>query len=195
MTSEARLVDIPGVAAFEIAPHSCFACGTLNTQGIGLTLHVEQDRSWTEVTLAQHFQGWDGIAHGGIVSTILDEVMAWSLAASDDWGVTARMNVVFRKPVPLGKPLRADGWITGRRRRIIDTAARICDATSGTEYATATGTYMAADAGRKAEIRARYGFRRIDSRTGARHGRQEATGASSHDAKVTAGSPGHVDKA
>ena len=190
------MIELPGGTSFEIAPHSCFACGTLNTQGMGLTLHVEQDRSWTEVTLGQHFQGWDGIAHGGIVSTILDEVMAWSLAASDDWGVTARMNVEFRKPVPLGKPLRADGWITGRRRRIIDTAARICDASGGIEYATATGTYVAADAGRKAEIRARYGFRRIDSKTNTRHGPLEATeGASSHDARVTDDSPGHVDRA
>lgn len=159
MTSDARVIDVPGVARFEVAPHHCFACGTLNAQGMGLVLHVEPNRSWTDVTLEPRFQGWDGIAHGGILATILDEVMAWSLAGTDNWGVTGRMSIDFRKPVPLETPLRAEGWITEQRRRIINTAGRIVDATSGVEYARSTGVYVAADERRKAELRARYGFR------------------------------------
>jgi acyl-coenzyme A thioesterase PaaI-like protein len=159
LTSDTRVIDVPGVARFEVAPHRCFACGTLNAHGMGLELHVEADRAWTELILGDRFQGWDGIAHGGIICTVLDEVMAWSLAGRDDWGVTARMQVVFRKPVPLGMPLRAEGWITRARRRIVETQARIVGAADGTEYATATGTYVAADEERKAELRSRYGLR------------------------------------
>ena len=158
MTSEVRVVDVPGVARFEVAPHHCFACGTLNTHGMGLLLHVEPDRAWTEFALEPRFQGWDGIAHGGILCTVLDEVMAWSLAGADNWGVTARLSVDFRKPVTLEKPLRADGWITRVRRRIIDTEGRIADPATGQVLATATGVYVAADEDRKAELRARYGF-------------------------------------
>jgi acyl-coenzyme A thioesterase PaaI-like protein len=158
LTSDARVIDVPGVARFEVAPHHCFACGTLNTHGMGLALHVEPDRAWTELTLEPRFQGWDGIAHGGILATVLDEVMAWSLAGADNWGVTARMSIEFRKPVPLETPLRAEGWITEQRRRVIDTAGHIVDATSGVEYARATGVYVAADEARKAELRARYNF-------------------------------------
>jgi acyl-coenzyme A thioesterase PaaI-like protein len=156
LTSDARVIEIPGVARLEVAPHRCFACGTLNLEGMGLVLHLEPQRSWTELSLEDRFQGWDGIAHGGIVCTILDEVMAWSLASTDDWGVTARMQVEFRKPVPLGTPLRADGWITSRRRRIIDTEARITGVADDVELARATGVYVAADAARKAELQARY---------------------------------------
>jgi acyl-coenzyme A thioesterase PaaI-like protein len=159
LTSDVRVIDVPGVARFEVAPHHCFACGTLNTAGVGLVLHVEADRAWTELELAPRFQGWDGIAHGGILCTILDEVMAWSLAGADNWGMTARMQVEFRKPVPLEHPLRAEGWITRSRRRLIDTKGRIVDLASGQELATSTGLYIAADEGRKAELRARYGFR------------------------------------
>lgn len=159
MTSDARVIELPGVARFEVAPHHCFACGSLNTHGMGLVLHVERDRAWVDLSLEPRFQGWDGIAHGGILCTILDEVMAWSLAGSDNWGVTARMNIAFRKPVPLETPLRAEGWITEHRRRVIETMGRIVDPVTGTEYATATGTYVAADEQRKAELRARYGFR------------------------------------
>lgn len=143
----------------EVAPHHCFACGSLNEHGIHLDLHVDGDRCWTEVVLADRFQGWDGIAHGGIICTILDEVMAWSLAATDNWGLTARLNVEFKRPVRLGVPIRGEGWITTVRRRIVETAARIVDPATGELLATATATYVAADATRKAELQARYRFR------------------------------------
>jgi acyl-coenzyme A thioesterase PaaI-like protein len=149
-------------AALEFAPHNCFACGTLNTGGLQLTLHLEERRSWTALELDRRFEGWEGMAHGGIVCTILDEVMAWALVAEDNWGVTARMQVEFHKPVPIARPLRAEGWITRVRRRIVDTEARLVDAETGVELATATGTYVAADEARKQELRARYGVRAAD---------------------------------
>jgi acyl-coenzyme A thioesterase PaaI-like protein len=147
---------------FEFAEHNCFACGTLNAHGLRLDLHLAPERCWTELELDPRFQGWDEIAHGGIVATILDEVMAWSLVATDNWGVTARLNVAFRRPVALAMPIRAEGWITQSRRRLVETAARIVDLGTGTELTAATGLYVAADAARKAELQARYGFRRLD---------------------------------
>jgi acyl-coenzyme A thioesterase PaaI-like protein len=160
--AEARIIDVPGIPRFEIAPHHCFACGTLNTHGIGLLLHVERGRSWVELPLEPRFQGWDGIAHGGIIATIVDEVMAWALVGEDDWGLTARLAVDFKKPVSVGQRIRADGWITRSRRRIVDTEARVTDATTGELLATGTGVYMAADEARKGELRARYRWRPLD---------------------------------
>jgi acyl-coenzyme A thioesterase PaaI-like protein len=159
LTSEARTAEVIGDLPFEIAPHRCFACGSLNRDGLGLVIHVEAQRAWIETRLDPRFQGWDGIAHGGIVATILDEVMAWSLAAEDTWGVTARMAIHFRRPVPLDSPIRADGWIVRSRRRLQDTAARLVDVTTGVELATATGLYVSADEARKAELRERYAVR------------------------------------
>ena len=167
MTSEVAGPVEPTIAAeefrFEFAAHNCFACGTLNTNGLALVLHLEHRRSWTELTLDRRFEGWEGIAHGGIVSTILDEVMAWSLVASDNWGVTARLAVDFRRPVPIDDAIRAEGWITRSRRRVVDTSARLIEIESGLELATATGVYVAADAARKRELQDRYGFRRLDA--------------------------------
>jgi uncharacterized protein (TIGR00369 family) len=155
-----RVVSVPGTGlTIEVAPHHCFACGALNEHGIHLDLHVDGDRCWTELALPERFQGWDGIAHGGIICTILDEVMAWSLAATDNWGLTARLNVAFKRPVRLGVPIRAEGWVTSIRRRLVETAARIVDPASGEVLATATATYVAADPARKAELQARYRFR------------------------------------
>jgi acyl-coenzyme A thioesterase PaaI-like protein len=168
LTSEATRVS-PGrpviempTGRFEFAPHNCFACGTLNAGGLGLALHVEPGRSWTELALDRRFEGWENVIHGGILCTILDEVMAWALVGEDNWGLTARMALDFRRPVLVGTPIRAEGWVTRSRRRLVDTAARIVDAADGTELATATGVYVAADAERKEALQARYAYRPTD---------------------------------
>jgi acyl-coenzyme A thioesterase PaaI-like protein len=166
LTSEVARPAQPTIATdgirFEFAAHNCFACGTLNTNGLGLVLHLEPKWCWTELELDRRFEGWDGIAHGGIIATVLDEVMAWSLVGGDNWGVTARLAVEFRRPVPIRTIVRAEGWITNARRRVVDTAARLVEVASGEELATATGVYVAAGADRKRELQERYGFRRLD---------------------------------
>jgi acyl-coenzyme A thioesterase PaaI-like protein len=143
---------------FPIRPHNCFACGRLNLEGLGLSLHVEGDSCWTELELPDRFEGWRGIAHGGIVCTILDEVMAWSLVDRDAWGLTARMSVDFKRPVPIGVPIRAEGRLLEHRRRLLRTDARLVASASGELLAAAEGIYMAAPEERKAELKRRYGF-------------------------------------
>jgi acyl-coenzyme A thioesterase PaaI-like protein len=162
LTSEVRTAGAvagPGVAPFDLVPHNCFACGSLNRHGLRLLIHVEPRRSWTELALDERFEGWAGMAHGGIVCTILDEVMAWALVGEDNWGVTARLNVEFKRPLPIGVRVRADGEIAASRRRIVDTTATIIAVDDGATLATARGTYVAADGARKRELRERYGFR------------------------------------
>jgi acyl-coenzyme A thioesterase PaaI-like protein len=147
---------------FPIRPHHCFACGDLNLDGLRLRLHIEGDGCWTEVELSDRFEGWQGIAHGGIVCTILDEVMAWSLARTDSWGVTARLSVDFKRPVPVGIPIRAEGRLAGSRRRLRATAATLVDARDGTILATATAIYVAAPPEERRALKARYGFPDLD---------------------------------
>ena len=158
MTSEARVAQrIDERFAFE--PHNCFACGTLNTGGLHLDLHVDGERCWSDLEIPERFQGWDEIAHGGIVATILDEVMAWSLVDADSWGLTARLSVAFKRPVPLGQPIHVEGWITESRRRVITTAGRMVAGGSGEVLATAEAIYVAATDDRKRELKVRYGYR------------------------------------
>lgn len=143
---------------FRIKPHNCFACGELNDVGLHLKLNLEPGRCWTELQMPRRFEGWEGTIHGGILCTILDEVMAWALVEHDNWGVTARMSIDFRKPVTVGQAIRAEGWITESRRRIQVTAGRIVDSKTGVELAVAEATYVAASGARKRELKERYGF-------------------------------------
>ena len=177
MTSDATAPDAPQAAIrrpsqrvderFTFEPHNCFACGTLNEHGLHLELHVDGERCWTDLSIPARFQGWDEIAHGGIVATILDEVMAWSLYDHDNWGLTARMSVDFKRPVPLGRPIHAEGRVVRARRRLITTDGRIADAETGELLATAEATYVAAPDDRKRELKERYGFRSRDGEDGA----------------------------
>ena len=154
MTSEVT----SAAAQFVLAPHACFACGELNEHGLHLDLHVDGGTCWTELEIPGAFQGWEDVVHGGIVATILDEVMAWALASTDTWGFTARMSVTYRRPVTVGRRIRAEGWLVARRRRLLTTAARLIDAETELELATAEGIYVAAPEERKRELKARYGY-------------------------------------
>ncbi len=161
------MIDVPGLPRFEIAPHHCFACGTLNTHGLHLDLHVERGRSWVELTYEGRFQGWDGIAHGGILATILDEVMAWAPASHDAWAVTAEMHVRFRSPANPGERLAATGRVIEKRRRIYRVDGEIRGA-DGRLVASATGRFLGASPTEKGSLKDRYGMPRDLPVAGAR---------------------------
>lgn len=108
----------------------CFACGPENA--IGLRLHFERndgDGVIARTELRPEFQGWQGIAHGGIALSLLDEAMAHAAGAAGHRGVTASMNARFRKPVPLGVPLRVEGRVKWTRRNVLELQASVTDET------------------------------------------------------------------
>ena len=159
MTSEPAVRNLRvGGRLIELTPHNCFACGTLNTHGLQLVLHAGDDRCWTELVLPDRFQCWEGIAHGGIVTTILDEVMGWALIDHDMWGVTARMSIEFKRPVPIGRPIRAEGRVLAARRRLVEAEGVITDREDGTLLARSRATFVGASEAKKDELKARYGF-------------------------------------
>jgi uncharacterized protein (TIGR00369 family) len=143
---------------FRILPHHCFACGELNEIGLHLALKFEPNRCHADLALPNVYEGWEGVVHGGIICTILDEVMAWALIDMDSWGVTARMSVEFKRPLLVGQAIRAEGWVVDARRRLHRTAGRIVDAGTGEVVATAEATYVAANEQKKRELKERYGL-------------------------------------
>ena len=159
MTSETGTLGEVRIAGRRVMlePHNCFACGSLNSHGLHLALHAGEDRCWTDITLGPEFEGWEGIAHGGIVCTIRDEVMAWALVDHDLWGVTARMSVEFKKPVPIGRPVHGEGRVVEVRRRLVQAEGVLTDE-DGQVLARADATFMGAPEAKKAELKARYGF-------------------------------------
>lgn len=92
-------------------------------------------------TLSSNYQGWRGIAHGGIVMALLDEAMAHAAGFAGHRGVTASVNVRFRKPVPLEVPIEVRGRVTWQRRGVVGVEARISDE-NGTLLARSEGSFV-----------------------------------------------------
>jgi len=164
------------VGAFEFEPHHCFACGELNEHGLHLELHTSPEGSWTELELAPRFQGWDAVAHGGIVCTLLDEVMAWAVIGRGTWGVTARMNVTFRRPIRTGQHIRAEGWVVEDGRRAAKAAGHVLDSATGEVLAAGESTFVAVPPAQLERLKARYGMRRTETTGRAVHKEASANG-------------------
>jgi uncharacterized protein (TIGR00369 family) len=124
----------------------CFACGKDNPQGLKLDVKKAPDGVRVDYVLPEHFAGWQGIAHGGIVATILDELLAWACTASGRNCVTAEMTVRYRKPVKTGQPLSGFGRVASEKGRLLFTEARLIDE-SGTLVAEASGKMMRVEDG------------------------------------------------
>ncbi|MGH2531215.1 MAG: PaaI family thioesterase [Thermomicrobiales bacterium] len=122
--------------------HHCFGCGRLNPHGLRLQFFRDERGVWAPFTPDQRHEGYTGIVHGGIISTVLDEVMAWALYAEAIWAVTARISVAFRKPVEVGVPTRAVGWIEADRGRGLDVVSELRRDADGLVLATATASFI-----------------------------------------------------
>jgi acyl-coenzyme A thioesterase PaaI-like protein len=124
--------------------HYCFGCGRLNPWGLKLSFYASPDGEglWTPWTPLRQHEGYDGIVHGGIITTVLDEVMAWTGYQRGIWAVTGRIAVGFRKPVEIGVPTRAIGRIVNDRGRLLDLAGELRRESDGVLLADATGTFM-----------------------------------------------------
>jgi len=97
---------------------SCFACGLENLSGLRLRFYDNgKDQIFSHFTVDPQHAGHPGMAHGGIVAAILDEVGGRTVMISNPacFFVTARMEVRFRQPVPVGTPLDAVGRLLKRR--------------------------------------------------------------------------------
>jgi len=93
----------------------CFVCGTDNPIGLHLSFYQEDDRIWTEFTPGEEHQGYPGTLHGGLVCTLLDETMGRVAALRSLWMMTAKIEVTYRKVVPLSQPLRITASIVDFR--------------------------------------------------------------------------------
>jgi uncharacterized protein (TIGR00369 family) len=121
----------------------CFGCGPESTIGLHMRFDELADKSVeSRLTLEPQFQGWRGVAHGGIVALVLDEAMAYAAGAHGHLGVTAEMSMRFRKPVPTGEALLVRGKVLWQRRNVFGIEASIHDAAGTTLLASGEGSFV-----------------------------------------------------
>jgi uncharacterized protein (TIGR00369 family) len=103
------------------ATNRCFGCGAANSAGMKLVFDLDLDarRARGSFVLGPDYAGGGGFAHGGIIAVVLDEAMGKLSRLADESAVTAEMNIEYKRPVPIGKPIVVEGWqeeATGRNR-------------------------------------------------------------------------------
>lgn len=129
-------MDEPRIPLPQLQGYYCVGCGTENPRGLHLKFYRQGDTVCSDLTLPPELEGWQGIAHGGTLSLVLDEIMAWAVIAFERiLFVTGRMEVVYRRPVPVDAPLTARGRVAD------DPYPRGCIATG--EILDAEGTVLA----------------------------------------------------
>jgi acyl-coenzyme A thioesterase PaaI-like protein len=107
---------------------SCFVCGLSNQFGLQLRFDITAPGEVTSLfTVPERYQGFPGVVHGGIVAAMLDEVCARAHIGIDPprFMYTARLEVRYRKNVPVEQPLRIVGTALKSKSRIATSSGVI----------------------------------------------------------------------
>jgi len=123
--------------------HSCFVCGDSNPLGLKLRFRDDGEAVRTVFTPRPEHAGFKSVTHGGLLTTVLDEIMVWACAVrTKRFAYCAEMTVRFVHPSTPGRPLTAVGrLVENRRGRIFHAAGELLDS-NGTVVATSTGKYL-----------------------------------------------------
>lgn len=134
----------------------CMACGKANPRGLQLDLYFAEGRVETRFRVPSYTQGFPGAAHGGLLCTVLDEVMAWSaIETTGRYHVTGEMNVRFLAPAVPGGEILARGEIAEDKRRYLICRGEVLDA-DGKILAKAEGKFFPVPPDQQADMEERW---------------------------------------
>ena len=95
--------------------HNCFGCSPVNASGLQMTFYTNEKVVRSKVTVPEHLCGWNNLIHGGVLSTILDEIMSWAaIYLLKRVVMTKSMTVDFHKPVYVGDSLSVEGTVSDK---------------------------------------------------------------------------------
>lgn len=124
----------------------CFVCGPGNPQGLKLAFNYNEaeDRVESEVLFPGYLQGWEGVVHGGLISTVLDEIMIKAAAEKKLKCVTGEITVKFKKPTLTNNRYIIQGKVAEVKKRLIFTEGFLLDR-DGKILASAKGKLFSVD--------------------------------------------------
>ena len=126
-------------------PHTlgCLVCGRENPHGLKLSQFVDPQSGIVKVEFvprAEHI-GFEGIVHGGVLATVLDEAMVWAATwEGKRFCVCGEMSVRFRLGAAVGERLKITARVVSTRKRLIETSGEV--SSDAGVVATASGKYV-----------------------------------------------------
>jgi uncharacterized protein (TIGR00369 family) len=123
--------------------HSCFVCGDSNATGLKLRFETDGKLVHARFTPRAEHIGFKQTIHGGIIATVLDEIMVWACAVQTRrFAYCAELTVRFASPLrPEEEVLATAELVSNRRDKIYEARGELRDA-SDRVLASATGKYL-----------------------------------------------------
>lgn len=120
----------------------CFVCGEENPNGLNVKVRYDGiDQVEAEFIAEDRYRGWSDYLHGGVLTLIFDEMLGWLSRYMGHDAMTARLEVRYRKPVPLGSRLTFNGVLERKIKRLLDI--KLCaQLEDGTVVAEGKGRMM-----------------------------------------------------
>ncbi len=116
----------------------CFVCGPKNPIGLKLDFSLDGEVMTTKFTPRKEHQGYMNVVHGGIIATLLDEIMIKLAIELDMPAVTAQMEIRLKKPAKVNERLTLSAEILEKtNKHLIATAKAVAD--NGEVVAESTG--------------------------------------------------------
>jgi acyl-coenzyme A thioesterase PaaI-like protein len=124
------------------AANGCFVCGPENPVGLHVTFRLDGETCRGEFRPGEHHVGYDGVVHGGVLFSALDDVMANWLYLRGERALTARSEVRFREPVAVGTRVLLEATLRRRRGALAILEGRALRADDGAVVAEAEASFM-----------------------------------------------------
>lgn len=139
-----RLFDVEVADGARVSHYDeCFVSGPQNPMGVAIEVRRSGDEVVADVHLGPAFEGAPGRAHGGIVAAVFDDVLGYLLTFLHVPAFTGELLVRYLAAVPIERPLRFRGRVTGRDGRKIRTAGEA--EADGEVVARATALFITVD--------------------------------------------------
>ena len=128
--------------------NNCFVCGPKNPVGLKVIFRLEGDVCYGEFTPSQDHGGYEGVTHGGILFSVLDDVMANWLFLKGVRCYTGRCEIRYREPVPPGQLLRLESRLVNKKRAMVVMEGKAIRNETGKVVAEAKARFMVVDWGK-----------------------------------------------
>lgn len=105
---------------------TCYVCGLENPLGLRVPFERDGDKgSRAEYIARKEHGGWNGILHGGVTFSLMDEAFGWCLFFQKIPAVTAKIETRFHRPIRIGASLEIKAWVVKQRRKLFDARAEV----------------------------------------------------------------------
>lgn len=130
------------MASFDWANNVCFVCGS-EVPGLHVSFSGDADEVRAEVVIQPPYQGFEGVVHGGILASILDDAMWHVIHQHDDavWPMTAELKVRYHAPARMGATLQVRAHLVSFRQRLMIASAEVTTP-DGMRLVSAEGRFM-----------------------------------------------------